>query len=169
MDLLNPLDGLLARFQHGQMHRFTWSGTGWSGYDVEELLARYGIPMWGREVSFQAGDDFGGLVKARQAVWAEYLLARAGVPLTSPYLSRRNQVLGIIHGGTLPPAWGVPARVQGLVGPIIRVLVGIFGHVPHKLPIKPSPGKMAKPVMHRRGRGGGRRRGVISRINGLLS
>ncbi len=59
----------------------------WSGRAIEQLLQRHGVKVWDRgfldeELYFR--------VKRRQATWAEYLLLRAGVPVTSPPIDPRN-------------------------------------------------------------------------------
>jgi len=104
-DLINPLDGLLGRAVHGKMHRFTFRADGeFSGYEVEKLLRRYGIRIWGREMA--EGEDRAFLVKQRQAVWAEYLLCRAGVPLTCKLLDGRNESYRQRHAPqSMPEPW----------------------------------------------------------------
>ena len=52
----------------------------WRGIDIERLLRRHGVKVWDRGI---AGDDLYFCVKRRQVKWAEYLLLRAGVPVTS--------------------------------------------------------------------------------------
>jgi hypothetical protein len=59
----------------------------WRGIDVERLLKRHGVKVWDRGIS---GDDFYFCVKQRQVKWAEYLLLRAGVPVTSTLVDPRN-------------------------------------------------------------------------------
>lgn len=113
LDIINPLDGLVGRTIHGPMHRFTFDGRGqYSGRDVEMLLRQYGIHIWGREVGDDGERAF--LVKRTQAVWAEYLLCRAHVPLTCPLLDARNQeYVNRFEDGSLPTPWseqGVKAR-----------------------------------------------------------
>ena len=77
-DVVNPADGLWGRLVHGPMHRFTfYPDGGFSGVDVEMLMRQYGIRIWGREMDDPAERAF--LVKKSQAVWAEYVLCRAGV------------------------------------------------------------------------------------------
>lgn len=89
-DLINPLDGLIGRALHGPMCLFTFaSGQGFTGADVEKLMRQYGIRIWGRQLDLD--DELGFLVKRSQAVWAEYLLCRAGVPLTCKLLDNRNE------------------------------------------------------------------------------
>ena len=56
---------------------------GWSGVQIEKLLARYGVSIWGRGFT---QDNYFFRVKERQSRWAEYLLMRRGIPVTStPY------------------------------------------------------------------------------------
>ena len=48
------------------------------------------------------------LVKQDQAIWAEYLLCRAGVALTSPLLDPRNLAYLNRHAaGSMPTPWTV--------------------------------------------------------------
>jgi hypothetical protein len=104
-DLLNPLDGWLGRLAHGPMYRFTVAGdTDWSGIEIEYLLRQYGIRIWGREPD--ADDEIAFLVKRTQAVWAEYILCRAGVPLTCELLDPRNEAYVARHApGLMPTPW----------------------------------------------------------------
>ena len=60
----------------------------WSGVKVERLLKRYGVKVWNRGL---VGDDLYFRVKRRQVEWAEYLLLRAGVPVTSALVEPRNR------------------------------------------------------------------------------
>lgn len=104
-DVINWLDGAVGRLAHGPMHRFTYSiATGFRGVDVEMLLHQYGIRVWGREV---VGDEeLALLVKQRQAMWAEYILCRAGVPLTCKLLDKRNLQYRQQHSpGSMPTPW----------------------------------------------------------------
>ena len=102
-DLINPLDGAWGRVTQGPMHRFTFHpASGFSGAEVEKLLGQYYIPIWGREMDDPEERAF--LVKRAQANWAEYLLCRAGVPLTSPLLNPRNARFGERHD-TMPTPW----------------------------------------------------------------
>lgn len=60
----------------------------WSGKEVEDLLKRYHIAIWGRWFS-KLELEFA--VPKWQARWAEYIMRRAGVPVTSvvdPHNSR---------------------------------------------------------------------------------
>ncbi|MCB0045047.1 MAG: hypothetical protein KDD92_06440 [Caldilineaceae bacterium] len=105
LDIINPLDGIFGRILHGPMHRFTFTADpGRSGLDVEMMLRQYGIRVWGREMDDSL--DRALLVKRSQAVWAEYLLCRAGVSLTCPLLDPRNEHYRLQHArGTMPVPW----------------------------------------------------------------
>lgn len=59
----------------------------WRGIDIEMLLKRHGVEIWDRGI---IGDDLYFCVKRRQVKWAEYLLLRAGVPVTSVLNEPRN-------------------------------------------------------------------------------
>ena len=104
-DWINPLDGLLGRTTHGTMHRFSFDGKGqFSGRDVEMLLRQYGIHIWGRKIGENGERSF--LVKKTQAKWAEYIMYRAGIPLTCPVLDQRNLQYAQNHPDhTLPTPW----------------------------------------------------------------
>jgi hypothetical protein len=104
-DLINPLDGLWGRVSQGSMHRFSFlTGSGFYGYRVELLLRQYGIRVWGREMTDR--EEMAVLVKRRQAVWAEYVLCRAGVPLTSALIDPRNaRYVERYLPGTMPQPW----------------------------------------------------------------
>jgi len=61
----------------------------WRGIDIERLLKRHGVKVWDRGL---AGDELYFCVKRRQVRWAEYLLLRAGVPVTSALTDPRNRL-----------------------------------------------------------------------------
>lgn len=104
-EIINPLDGLWGRTHHGPMHRFAFAaGTGVTGNQVEKLLRTYGIRIWGREMSNP--DERAFLVKRSQAVWAEYVMCRAGIPLIGPLLDQRNAVYAAEHiQDAMPEPW----------------------------------------------------------------
>ena len=73
----------------------------WRGIDVERLLKRHGVKVWDRGL---AGDDLYFCVKRRQVRWAEYLLLRAGVPVTSVLTEPRNREYAERYSpGSRPP------------------------------------------------------------------
>jgi hypothetical protein len=60
----------------------------WSGLEIERLLRRHGVKVWNRGIM---GNELYFCIKRRQARWAEYLLLRAGVPITSALVDPRNR------------------------------------------------------------------------------
>ena len=74
----------------------------WRGIDIERLLRRHGVRVWDRGL---AGDDLYFCVKRRQVKWAEYLLLRAGVPVTSVLTEPRNRTYTEQYApGSEPPS-----------------------------------------------------------------
>lgn len=107
LDTLNAvdrLDELWGTARYGPLHRFLIPrDSGWSGYLVESFLRRYGIPIWGRGF---AQDSLYFSVKRRQANWAEYLLKRRGIPVSSAPYNPKNDEYALRHApGDEPPGW----------------------------------------------------------------
>ena len=125
--ILDAIDAVTGRLAHGPMHRFTFRrGGGFTGAQVEMLLRQYGIRVWGREMDDK--DELAFLVKRSQAVWAEYILCQAGVPLTGPLLDPRNEEYRHRHPqGAMPTPWtergiGPHTLVDHLVDWLYRLL-----------------------------------------------
>ncbi len=75
----------------------------WSGGEIERFLKHYHIIVWGRRIT---GSHAIFSVKGRQAVWAEYLLLRRGIPLAGPLCDPNNLRYAQQHApGDQPPAW----------------------------------------------------------------
>lgn len=126
-DIVNPIDGLVGKLRSGKMYRFTFSTeNGHSGIQVERLLRRYGIRICGREMSNP--NEIGFLVRHRQAAWAEYLMLRAGVPLTCPVLDRRNILYSQAHtDGSMPTPWNERGtRPRGLIDNLLEDIASIL-------------------------------------------
>jgi hypothetical protein len=107
-------------------HTFRWAHTNAAGMDAEHLLRRYGIPVSNRYV----GETETGLnVPARQAQWAEYILLRAGYPITSPLLNPKNQRLldQAQRNGASRPAGGGRIKRQGIAAKLHAVGDELFG------------------------------------------
>lgn len=88
--------------RYGKMYKIRYFITSaFNGYDVEKILRRYGIRVWGRE-----RDDVTRslLVKQSQAEWAEYVLCRAGVPLAGELLNPKNADYADMHADSPMPA-----------------------------------------------------------------
>jgi len=52
--------------------------SGWSPFEIEDLLAKHGIKSWGSQIT---GGEFFFSVNLEQAGWAEYVLLRYAVPI----------------------------------------------------------------------------------------
>lgn len=102
------------------MESFTirWrAGTGISGGDVEKIFSRYHVLILKRH--FRENGEYGVTVQAHQRVWAEYLLLRSGIDVTSP-LHKRN--LGVLPGPMPKPfsRKGKEKKQPGLTAFIVR-------------------------------------------------
>ena len=104
-DLINPLDALFGKLRHGPLFRISYErDAGYTGAQVEYMLRQYGIRVWGREVDH--ADEIAIQVKRSQALWAEYILCRAGIPLTYELLDPRNADYYNQHTSrTMPTPW----------------------------------------------------------------
>ena len=79
LDLVDWVDEVCGNILYGPHRRFyVPRECGWSGHDIELLLHRHGVRIWGRGFT---PTDICFNVKTRQAKWAEYLLERKGVTI----------------------------------------------------------------------------------------
>ena len=90
------LDSLTLRAANGAMHTFTFrsgkfNGQQFNGRAIEQVLGEHGIRVYER--SKLGGGELGFSVRRDQAEWAEYLLCRAGVPLTCELLNPEHDEL----------------------------------------------------------------------------
>ena len=114
-DPLKWLDDALAVMRYGTGHKLTWyKAGGWNGAHVETMLNRYGILCYWRDYG-HGGDTIGVHVPKAQAVWADYLLRKAGAPIEGPALSKAQF-------GPMPAEWGAPARPVGFAGVILSLV-----------------------------------------------
>jgi hypothetical protein len=92
----------------------------WRGIDIERLLYRHGIKVWDRGI---AGDDLYFCVKRRQVKWAEYLLLRAGVPVTSVLCEPHNSEWTASYPpGSEPPTYrSRTTRISDLIDLILTL------------------------------------------------
>ena len=112
IDVLSPIDTFIGTLRYGEMHRFTFQPSiGHTPLNVERLLRQYGIRVWGRKI---VGTNRSFLVRRTQALWAEYVMCRAGVELVGPLLDERNSIYPSNHPVTsMPRPW-----TEGGIGPI---------------------------------------------------
>ena len=84
--------GLFMECIHSLLGTNTWTffvplRGAWRGHDINQLLAEYGIEMWGW--GFAYGELFF-RVRRNKAEWAQYLMLRAGVPLKHRLLASKS-------------------------------------------------------------------------------
>jgi len=86
-DWISPVAALVQNVVNGPSHVFAIpEQAGWRGADIERLLARYGISLWGRMV---INGCLVFSVRQAQARWAEYVLQRAGLPIAPGPIAKR--------------------------------------------------------------------------------
>ncbi len=105
-DLVDRADEIVGTMIFGPAHCFHIRRVGgWTGYQVEQLLARHGVRIWGRGFTPGAQGILYFSVKVKQSNWAEYIMMRCGVPLVSKDINPRNSAAFEKHAGVEPPAW----------------------------------------------------------------
>ena len=112
-------------------HSFRWLQDYRPGMDAEHLMRRYGIPVASRHIPrpSRPGAEVGFDVPARQAVWAEYLLCRAGWNLITPLLDERHRILlnRARTDGATRPVGGGRIRRQGITAKFFGVTDELVG------------------------------------------
>ncbi|MBI1298275.1 hypothetical protein GC175_25355 [bacterium] len=108
LNIIDHLEGVLSGIRHRDLGRqFAIpridKGGPLSLNEVEEMLNRYGIVIYGRTHDAQHMYFH---VKKRQAAWAEYLLLHAGAELVGPLVDPRNAGYVNRHApGWMPTPW----------------------------------------------------------------
>ena len=96
-DGTSPLVAPLRNVVEGPSHRFAvHADAGWSGRDIETLLASYGVTIWDK---LALGNRMCLTVRQAQAQWTQYLLERQGLTIIE---------------GALPNPQRVPTPLDGL-------------------------------------------------------
>jgi hypothetical protein len=112
-NLIDRAEGLLSGIRYGDMgHQFAIpradKGGPFTLAEIEELLARYGVVVFGRT---HDANHMYFHVKKRQARWAEYLMLHAGVELCNPPVDERNPGYAASHApGWMPRPWSEAKR-----------------------------------------------------------
>jgi hypothetical protein len=87
-----PVITIVQTILNGPSHTFhVPAGCGWSGLAIERLLRDHGVRIWGKMI-FNRTIMF--TVRLPQAMWAQYLLQRAGIPIDNPLVRAPAQKLG---------------------------------------------------------------------------
>lgn len=85
-DWISPTIAILQNIANHPSHTFLVPVTcGWSGLQIQQLLQRNGIRVWGR---MTVNHTFMLTVRRKQAAWAQYLLQRAGIPIQHGLVER---------------------------------------------------------------------------------
>lgn len=120
---------------------------GWSGYQCECVLRKYGISVRDRFVCVGREGDLmppylSFSVEKKQAVWAEYILFRSGVPVISETVDERNEqhrATDLRGNRSIPPGGGggikkdFTTKLIDFLTPLVGFAVGDYGH---DLPVK---------------------------------
>lgn len=101
---IDRLEGLVMALRYGDLGQTVKVDhtPGQTGSDLEAMLKRYGIVVYGRRVTSK---HLIFRVKSKQARWAEYLLLRARAPVSTQFDGRNAGWAGRHIPGSLPPAW----------------------------------------------------------------
>jgi hypothetical protein len=87
-----PVITIVQTILNGPSHTFhVPAGCGWSGLAIERLLRDHGVRIWGKMI-FNRTIMF--TVRLPQAMWAQCLLERAGIPIDNPMLRSPAQRRG---------------------------------------------------------------------------
>lgn len=133
MEYINWLemwDAWRARLRYGHLHEFCiYRPTVPSGADLEMMLRRYHVGVYGRKIgtselwrSGDAPDLLGFSVRAKQARWAERLLLSAGVGVVSALVDPGHASLQDDRAG-MPRPWTEGGRAETVSGHIVDVLL----------------------------------------------
>jgi hypothetical protein len=107
-NLIDRAEGLLSGIRYGDLgHQFAIpradKGGPFTLAEIEDLLARYGVAVYGRT---HDANRMYFHVKKRQARWAEYLMLHAGVELCNATVDERNPGYAASHKpGWMPRPW----------------------------------------------------------------
>jgi hypothetical protein len=113
-DIIDMIDEIIGDVRAGgSWHKFMVPrDAGVTGWEVEQLLVRHGVKIWGRGFTSNAMYFS---CKGKQANWAEYLIRRKGIPLScAPVNPRNDEYAKKYSPGSEPPGWrDKPRRHRG--------------------------------------------------------
>jgi len=101
LDFFNLIDRAEGAASRAKYKTLGWTfhiprNCGYRGGDIEFFLLNFGVVIFERRVT---SDEWIFSVKTRQARWAEYLLHRHGIPVTTQPFDPKNR----FWGGRYPP------------------------------------------------------------------
>jgi hypothetical protein len=95
-DGASPLVAPLRSVVEGPCHRFAvHADAGWSGRDIETLLASYGVTLWDKSA---LGNRICFTVRQAQAQWTQYLLEREGLTIVEGALAKQRSLPTSLDG-----------------------------------------------------------------------
>ncbi len=104
VNVVDRLGGLILSIRHGGAHTFAIDRTKHTGQQVEDVLKRYKIAVFGRRITSTHAILS---VPNKQARWAEYVMLRAGIVPDGPLIDARNAPWAGRHApGQAPRPWG---------------------------------------------------------------
>jgi hypothetical protein len=131
LDITRLPDQLHGHARHGALVPITWHNI--PAWHIEQLLRRYHITLYGRSLRIERHGNIETWIRTayvnhKQAAWAEYILLRAGVALTSPTIDPRNAARAARHTAP-PPSWSgnrpaAPATFLEALGDLLAFLTG---------------------------------------------
>lgn len=107
LDIISPINRLHGHSRHGALVPITWHNI--PARHIQQLLRRYNITLYGATLRIERHGHIETWIRTayvnhKQAAWAEYILLRAGIALTSPVIDPRNAARAARHTAP-PPSW----------------------------------------------------------------
>lgn len=131
IDIISPLNRLHGHARHGALVPITWHNI--PARHIQQLLRRYHITLYGATLRIErhgASETWirTAYINHRQAAWAEYILLRAGIALTSPTIDPHNAARAARYTAP-PPSWSGnrPARPTTFTEALADFLAFITG------------------------------------------
>ena len=105
-------------------HKFEIADCGWSGQQMQDLLKRYGVKIWGRGFT---KNSLTFRVNRKQARWAEYLLHQNGLAVISKPVDARNVDYPRREGFQDAARGATTTGKSGTLDDLAGLLADIFG------------------------------------------
>jgi len=112
LDLIDKVDAIVGDIANrGAVKVFHVDRAGgWTGWQIEQMLKRHGVRIWGRGFTAKTLCFH---VKTKQASWAEYLMHRAGIAVVSEPVDERNVTWAEKWPTGEVPMWGQGVKARG--------------------------------------------------------
>jgi hypothetical protein len=133
-DWISPVAGMIQDRINGPAHTFLIPvDCGWSGFDIEHLLKRYGIKSWCRMI---VNGHIMITVRLAKAPWAQYLLLQAQIPIEYGLLDEHAAPTAALAArdapdtrvaSISPPKRGFFAELAQAIDGLVDELEALFG------------------------------------------